>query len=284
MMPIETSSRSAWTMLSAVALVVGALGAAPPALAQEYSLFDKFSIGIGMSSLSLDTRVRVDAEAIGGSDIDFEETLGLDSNEFTPSVYFTYRAKQRHLLSLRWDSTGRDATEAVSTQLQFGDLTIPVDATVMTYFDVDEYLIGYTYYPWLRDRWALGLGLGLRWLDITTGVEITALGGGGPIAGARSDTATVSAPLPFLNLDYRYGISPNWRLNAALGLLDIEFDDFKGAQTVLGGTVEHLAWEGFSWGFLASASTVDVDVASSDWAGSLKFDIYRVGIFGKARW
>ncbi len=270
--------------IAAIAVLAGGLLAASPAQAQEYSLFDKFSIGLGVSGLSFDTAIRVDALNIGGTEIDFEDTLGVSSDEFTPSLVFQWQPGRRHNIFGRWDAVERDGTEAVSTELRFGDLVIPVDATVTTAFDLDELLFGYNYYPWLRDRWALGFGLGFRWLDISTSTEITLLPQGTPVAVAQRETAAASAPMPFFNLDYRYGISPNWRLGANLGVFDIEIDDFNGSQTIVGAVAEHLAWKGFSWGFGGSFSAIDVDVNSSDWIGSAKVDVLRFGIFGKARW
>lgn len=137
-----------------------------PALGQEYSLFDKFNIGFGASALSFDTKIRVDALNIGGTEIDYESTLGVSSDEFTPSLVFEWHPGRRHHVFGRWDAVERDGTEAVSTELRFGDLVIPIDATVTSTFDLDELFFGYNYYPWVRDRWALGLGLGARWLDI----------------------------------------------------------------------------------------------------------------------
>lgn len=271
--------------LTTCALLAGAFLAASPAQAQPYSLFDKFSIGFGVSGLSFDTRLRVDSQRLGiGDEIDWESTLGVSSDEFTPSLVFEWRVGRRHNIFGRWDAVERDGTEFVSTELEFGDLVIPINAAVTSSFDIDELLFGYNYYPWLRDRWALGFGIGFRWLDISTAVQITALPSGGPLPVVDRETAEVSAPLPFFNFDYRYGISENWRLGAVLGFLDLEVGDFKGSQTVLGTNIEHLAWSGFSWGFGVSFAAVDVDVAATDYTGSAKVDILRGGLFGKARW
>jgi hypothetical protein len=66
---------------------------------------------------------------------------------------------------------------------------------------------------------------------------------------ADRETAEVTAPMPFFNFDYRYGISENWRLDAVIGWLDLE-----------------------------------IGVAATDYTGSAKVDILRGGSFGKARW
>lgn len=269
--------------LLAAALSLGAVGAAPTAAyGQGYSLFDKFNVGVGISALSFDTRIRVDAANLG-TEIDYESTLGVSSDELTPSLHFEWNPGRRHSIFGRWDATERDGTEQVSTELEFGDLVIPINATVTTAFDLDEVLLGYTYFPWLRERWALGFGLGFRMLDITTAVEIKVLPGGGPGLGTR-EGAEVDGPLPFLGIDYRYAMTPAWRFGAKLGLFDLELGDYEGSQTVLSSNVEHLPWENFSWGFGLGLSTVDVDVTASAYKGSAKIDILRGGLFAKARW
>ena len=52
------------------------------------------------------------------------------------------------------------------TEIEWGDETIPIDASVTLAFDITQAFIDYTYYPWVKDRWAFGFGLGLRWMDI----------------------------------------------------------------------------------------------------------------------
>lgn len=266
-----------------ICLVVG-FAAAAPAQAQEYSLFDRFSIGLGGGTLEIDTVVRLDAtDGSIGTELDFEKNLALDGSQIEPAFLFEWHFARRHNLLLRYDSTGRNSATQVLTEIRFGDLVIPVDADVAVTYDIEEILVGYTYYPWLRDRWAAGFGLGLRLLDLTSTIEIVNLPPGASQI-VLQERASATAPLPFLNFDYRYAIAPTWRFIGSLGLLDASIDDFKGSQTVAALNVEHLAWKNFSWGLSAGFSAVDVEAKDSDWVGRVKLDIIRLGAFVKGRW
>ncbi len=57
----------------------------------------------------------------------------------------------------------------------------------------------YTFYPWVKDRWAAGFGLGFRWIDLATTLSWR-LEGDETIE--DSQDADVSAPLPYIYFEY----------------------------------------------------------------------------------
>ncbi len=43
-----------------------------------------------------------------------------------------------------------------------------MDANLNLNVNVTQNFIDYAFYPWVKERWAAGFGLGLRWMDFST--------------------------------------------------------------------------------------------------------------------
>ena len=57
-------------------------------------------------------------------------------------------------------------------EIHWGDEVIPIDATLDLDFDITQTFIDYAFYPWVKERWAAGFGLGFRWMDFTTHADV----------------------------------------------------------------------------------------------------------------
>jgi hypothetical protein len=267
--------------LTALALVTLA---ASPATAQEYSLFDKFSVGFALNQASHDTRIRLDSKIVGiGTEIDLEDDLGLDDSQTIPTLRLDWRMKKRQRLYFSWASYGRSARSTASRDITIGDLVIPVDATVDTDYDFDDVRLGYAYYVLLKDRSALGLSGGFRALDYKLAVSTTIDVGGGITVSERED-GDASGPFPFVGMEYRYGITPKWRLVSELGWFSVKLGDLEGSQLLLDARIEHLFTQRFAWGLRAALGEVDLNTESDEWRGKVDQDIAGVEVFIRARW
>jgi hypothetical protein len=255
-----------------------------PVLAQENAIVDTFSIGAGISLNTLDSKVRLDSTTSGtGTVIDYETDLGFAKSKFIPNVELQWMPWEQHKFFFAFTQYNRSQTAKVSEVIDFGDLVVPIDATVKGYLDIDEYKFGYMFYPLFRERWALGIGGGLRLLDVATGLKIV-ISPAGFTPLVKEDSAKTTGPLPFINLEYRYVITPKWRLIAGAGYFKAQIGSFKGEQALFGGSIEHLVLKHFSWGIMGDYSFVDVKSKKKDFTGKAKLDIGRVGLFAKFRW
>ena len=165
------------------------LGTALPLGAQDVQLFDRFNLKLEASWVKLNTTVRIDSKTLErGAVLSFEDDLGLGDQEAVPSVAFEWQFGRKHRLALRWQDIDRNSTTQILEEIRIGEEIIPVDANLGLAFEVETWAVDYTYYPWIRDRWAGGFGFGLRIMEITTvfvadGIEVEADG-------------NVTAPLP----------------------------------------------------------------------------------------
>ena len=277
----------------AVAIVVAAvvLAVAPPAEAQRgfEPLFDKFNFRLEGSLVQMTTEIRLDSEMLGrGTNLSFEDDLDLDDATLIPSLSFEWQIARRHKLGVRWQDISRDSTAQALQEIQWGDEIVPIDADIALGFDIVQYFVDYAYYPWVKERWAAGFGLGVRWMEITTNLDWSAAGG--EIEGSGSTEAQGTGPLPYLYFEYRRLLSDHWRFKTGLGWLAVEVDDIDGSQYVGKMDIEYLA--GRRWGFGAALNFAKVDV---DWAGleneagepvytgAIDMDIGDFSIFARVR-
>lgn len=249
-----------------------------PSMAQEYSLFDRFSIQLGGSTLGFDTEIRLDSVELGeGTTINFESDLGLDSNKIVPSLGFRLKLGKRHLIDGFWEKADRSATSQALSELQFGDITIPEGSDVNLAFNQEQLLLGYSFYFVRRDRWGLGLRVGARIVDLTTFISIR----GTDVA----EEADQTAPLPFVGFSFRFGITPKLRLISDLGWLSVSIGDVDGNQFVGSASLEYLAWKNVSFGGVLGVTDIDAEVSErDDFNGMVDVRVRQVSLFIKGRW
>jgi hypothetical protein len=250
------------------ALLVGLVLAAVPVEAQRdfEPLFDKFNFKLEGSWLGLKTEIRLDSDLFEGpgTTLSFEDDLDLDSNKIIPTLSFQWQIAKKHKLGFRWQDISRDSSAQALAEIQWGDEIIPVDANITLAFDIEQWFLDYAYYPWVKDRWAAGFGLGFRVMDIQTTLawreENEDLEGSTDVKG--------TAPLPYLYFEYRRLFTDNWRFTTGFGWLYIEIDDIKGGQWIGRVAIEYLTDK--RWGFGAA---INIAQAGVDWTAIATEDV-----------
>ena len=281
------SQRSAFL---AAALIFVLLVSAVPAEAQRdfEPLFDKFNFKLEGSWVGLTTDIRLDSELLGrGTTLSFEDDLNLDSGKTIPTLSFEWQIAKKHKLGVRWQDINRDSTAQALTEIQWGDEIIPIDANISLGFDITQAFIDYAYYPWVKDRWAAGFGLGLRWMDIQATLAYRGVGEEETIEG--SSDVKGSAPLPYIYFEYRRLLSDNWRFITGLGWLYVKIDDIEGGQLIGRLRIEYLTDR--RWGFGAAINFANAGV---DWTAiaieeenildaRIDLDIWDFSVFVRVR-
>jgi len=250
-------------------------------------LFDRFNFRVEGSFVGLKTEIRLDSELLGeGTKLSFEDDLDLDGEKIIPSVAFEWQISRRHKLGVRWQDINRSSTSQALTEIQWGDEIIPIEADISLAFDLEQFFVDWAYYPWVKERWAAGFGLGLRVMDISASLtwEEQTIGDGG------GTEAAGTGPLPYLYFEYRRMLSENWRFKTGLGWLYVEIEDIEGGQWVIGADIEYLLGRHWSFGAAVNLSTIDVDwtgVETEDsvsvLTAALDFDVNDFSVFARFR-
>ena len=212
--------------ISSTAFFLLALSAAPAAAQGVYEpLFDTFNFKFEASWVSTSTLIRLDSENLGeGTTLSFEDDLGLPDKESVTSLSFEWQVGRRHRLGVRWQDVNRDSTAQVLEEIIWGGEIIPIDAEVTLGFDIRTLSVDYTYYPWVKERWAGGFGLGFRIMSLKTALAVDDTELEAQIKG--------TAPLPYVNFEYRRIFGERWRVKAQVGWLEVRVGDVKGGQYI----------------------------------------------------
>jgi hypothetical protein len=252
--------------------------ATQPLFAQgnEYSLFDRFSIALEGSFVTMDTNIRLDSTVLDrGTELDFEDDGGLSDSKTTPSIAFDWRIGRRHRVGGWWLDVDRDNTQQILEEIRFGDQVFEIDELVNFGLGNEEFALSYTYFPVLKNRHAFGVGGGLRTLRVSA-----------VLAAVDREVATegdFTGPLPFVLVEYQYGVTPTLRLVSDFGVFYIEIGEFTGSQLVLDAYLEHLTFKNVAFGFGARGGRVDIDVEKSDFRGLAKIGIFGVRAYVRVR-
>ena len=280
-----TKDKAYWfATLGLVALVLAV--AAPAAAQRAYEpLFDKFSLRLEGSWLATSTVIRLDSETLGrGTSLDFEDDLDLDPSQTIPSLSFEWQIAKRHKLGVRWQDFSRDSTSQALEEIHWGDEVIPVNADISLGFDVTQYYVDYAYFPWVKESWAAGFGLGVRVIEISATLAWTEQDL------ERSTEAQGTGPLPYIYFEYRRLFSDNWRFVAGLGWLQVKVEDIDGGQWVGRAGIEYLLGEHWGFGAAFNLATIDVDwkgletpSGESLYTGAIDMDVSDVSLFARFR-
>jgi hypothetical protein len=267
----------AWLLAFASGAVpAGAQGAIEP-------LFDTFNFKLEGSWVAVSTTIRLDSETLGkGTTLSFENDFGLPDKEIVPTLSFEWMAGHRHRLGVRWQDVNRGSTTQVLEEIEWGGEIIPVEAEVTLGFDIRTLAVDYTYYPWVKERWAGGFGIGFRAMSLTTvlteeGIEL-------------EERVNVTAPLPYINFEYRRIFGERWRLKAQVGWLKVNIGDVKGGQHIGRLAGEYITSRRWGFGAAINYSNIDVDWTGIEGVGDdvltavIDLDINDVSLYFRVRW
>ena len=115
--------------------------------------------------------------------------------------------------------------------------------------------------------------------DLALGFGVHAIDAGVLIAGEasiddattefQSNSAGVSAPLPNLEVWYRYSPSKHWLLEAKLDWLSVSFDALSGGLTDLQASAHYNFTDHFGVALSYQYFSVDADVTKDVWTGAI---------------
>ncbi len=260
------------------------LSAAPaPAQEIEDPLFDKFNFKLEGSAVGMKTSIRLDSKTLGeGTTLNFEDDLGLDGSKLIPTLSFEWQISRKHRLAARWQDIPRGSTTQILEEIDWGDETIPIDSEVSLDFQVEQLFFDYTYYPWVKEKWAAGFGLGFRWMDLLTALKVDGI--------EFEDQLDVSAPLPYVNFEYRRILGEHWRLKAGIGFFYLNLGDVSGGQWIGRLTAEYITDRRWGFGIALNGSAINVDwegIANPDGENELSakidMDINDISLYVRIR-
>lgn len=249
-------------MLTNPGVIIGLLLLVPIWASAQSHPDDRFSVNLGTFFTDRNTNTQLDSESLGkGTEIDFEDDLGLDSSDTVFRLDGHYRFNQKHRLNFSVFDLSRDSSAAIQRDIQFGDEIFLIDTVVNSNFDLRIYKLVYTYSIMQRDNGYLGVSVGAHIADSKIGLAEQNLG--------KVEVRSITAPLPVLGLRGEYEIADRLTLTAIGEFFMVEFDDVDGSLVDLYLGIDYQVIEHVAIGLGFNTVNFDVDVSKSDFSGSL---------------
>jgi hypothetical protein len=196
-----------------------------------------------------------------GVAVDFGDALDLPSYNIVAEASVRWRFAQRWRLDLDYFNINRHGSRTLSQEITWNGTTLPIGAEVEaeTKFSDLRTAVGYSFFK--RADKEVGLGLGLHVAQSKSSITTT---------GTGASSANVTAPLPVLVFYSNFALTNTWAMSMRLDWLSLAYGDYSGqirgvALDFLYQPYKHVGF-GFGWHSLL----LNLDVAKTDWSGTMK--------------
>lgn len=223
-----------------VLLASALFGVANLHAAERNPLESKLIIDAGWFFMSTDMRVRVDGETSDelGSDVDYDDTFGIgDFDRFRGEVLWRIGERGRHAVRGMYFENNRSATRSIERDVEFGDETFPVGATVTATSEATVAQLSYEYAFMRREKYELAGGIGVHYIELGLGLSGTVTSQGGSASRSAAADAATEAPLPVLGLRGLWRLSETFYVTGQVQYFYLEFDPYKGSLVDLKATI-----------------------------------------------
>ena len=232
---------------------------------QHPRLTDRFLFSAGAFVPEKNLKLRIDGN-LPSIDIDFDEGLGLSSEETTGSGELRWRFGEKWSASGQYFKTKDSATVTLTEDINWEDYVLKVGSNIGAgvEFSVARMFFGREFSSGQNHEF--GLGLGLHWLEISAFAE-------GEFflndesTGFRRESVSADAPLPNIGGWYWYALSPRWLLTTRLDWFGASIGDYSGDLWNANAGVSFQAWRNLGVSLSYQFFKLDVDIDKSDWHG-----------------
>lgn len=260
------------TVLLASVLPVGA--------ASAQALSDDFWLQASAFKAHVDTDVTVSSNTnpTVGTEIDLEDDLGFDDDEWLPAVAAGARLGSDLSLMAEYYSLARDTTATLARDITIEDVTYPVNGSVTAGFDTDIYrlVLGWAFVR--KPNLEVGAALGVHATTIDLGIEGEGVVGG-VSTGAERRQQDFLAPLPTLGLFTSFEPTPGLTLGARIDYLSLKIDDYKGRLINTQATASYRVLRNVGVGVMYRYVDYRVDVEKDRYTGRFAYKFNGPAIF-----
>lgn len=220
---------------------------------------DRFYLSAGALWAESNVTANLNTGAVGlGTFIDFEDDVGLKETNLIGLFSFRWRMSERWLLDVEYFSLDRDNEKEISRTLDWGDLNVPVNASVRSTFDIQDTRVSVGYSFFRRPDKEIGIGLG---------AHVTKLGASLSTANFGSQRASQSAPLPVATMYARMALTDRWLLSVRIDRLSLDTGDVDGNIFSSATDFVYQPWRHFNISLGYREINYEISSASEDWRG-----------------
>lgn len=232
-----------------------------PGIPNHPALSDAFFFGAGVFYANSTTEAQLNSSIGVGTNVDFEDALGLAENDLVPQGLARWRFSDRWRLELEYFALNRSNTKAIDGDIIWGDDTFPDGTQVEAKFDiaVTRLSCGYSFFK-TQDK-EIGVALGFHITDINAKLSST---------GTDSDEGKLLAPLPVISLYGQCALTDIWAVSGRFDAFRLEYDPYQGHVYSFGIDALCQPWRHFGFGLGFRSLQIGGSVDSGDWDGEVR--------------
>jgi opacity protein-like surface antigen len=262
------------------------LGAAPAALlllsasAWAERPTDQYWLQLHAFRPTIESTARADALATNrpGTELSFEDDLGMSDRETLPSVLLGMRFFDNWRFDFEYYTLKRDASRVTEREINFGDESFDLATQLSSSFESSIYrlTVGYSFIK--SQEVDLGVAIGLHLTDF----ELTLAGANNLGGSVRRETKDALAPLPTIGLYGSYAFSPAFGVRARADLLSLEYGDYDGSLTNVELAVDWRFHPNYAVGAAYRYVNYELKASSSSWNGEVNYKFKGPTLFFEA--
>lgn len=160
-------------------------------------LAQDFQLSFGGFFVSTDTQIRLDGQAGRiGTDIDWEHDLDLEDKQRLRLDAF-WRFAENHKVRFMYFENNRSSTKSLSRQIEFGDVSFPLNAIVEAELNTQVIELAYEYAFLKRDTVELSGSFGIHDIDMSAALSGSIAAGNSAVSAQTSEEGSLNGPLPY---------------------------------------------------------------------------------------
>jgi hypothetical protein len=260
-----------------LAVVLAAAPAAAQSYAQVKGMDERFRLDVGGFFQDFSTAVRIDSANGPGTDISFEDDLGLDSSKTSFRLDGYWRFGRRGRVDFAYTSYRRSNDRVLDRQITVGDTVYDVGASVYSETSVS---VAELYYAWslLNTGEAevsvmLGASTFINKFEFEGTGYVTG-GGGGTASSFQREETDLVVPIPAIGASVRYTLLPGFMAHGRVRWMKATIDQYTGSMLDWRAGLDYFFTKNFGVGAVWTSTDIDVEkeMDKGNVAFSYKFD------------
>ena len=184
------------------------------------ALNDRFYMGGGVFFPKTSTSAQLDSTNLGlGTNIDFEQALGMDTQKTVPDAFFRWRFAERWRLEAEYFELNRTGDKVVQQDITWNGQTFVVGTEVLSKFNFSDIRtsVGYSFFK-TKDK-ELGVGFGFHMASYDVGLQA---------AGSSNEAKKILAPLPVFSVYGQFALTEHWAVGGRMDRFSMSYDKYDG--------------------------------------------------------
>lgn len=220
------------------------------------ALQDRFYFSAGAFFPQTTTSAQLQNSRTGvGANVDFENALGMATDKSVPIVGARWRIGERWRIEAEYFELNRSATKVIDRDIQWGDTTYPVNASVSSKFNFSDLRLSAGYSFFRRPDKEVGVGAGLHVAQYNVSLSAN---------GSATESTAVTAPLPVVSIYSQFALTERWAISARLDRFVLKYDTFDGSVSAVGLDLMYQPFRHVGFGLGTRALYIDASAENNN--------------------